>query len=150
MHAIHTLDMSRQEWIIERSKGIGGSDAGVILGLNKYRTAFELWLEKTNQVEPIEIDNEAIYWRNEMENVVAKELEKWIDKKVRRSNFMYSHPEHPFIKANVDRFVVGESAVLECKIGGNGSKSRMPKLQMIKRRKMITIKVQHNTFSLFS
>jgi putative phage-type endonuclease len=114
-NAISTKEMSRYEWLQERAKGIGGSDAGVILGLNNYQTAFELWLEKTGQVEPIEIDNEAIYWGNEMENVVAKEFEKRTGKKVRRTNFMYSHPEHPFIKANVDRMVVGESAVLECK-----------------------------------
>jgi putative phage-type endonuclease len=114
-NAIATKDMNRFEWLQERAKGIGGSDAGVILGLNKYRTAFELWLEKTGQVLPQEIDNEAIYWGNEMENVVAKEFEKRTGKKVRRTNFMYSHPEHNFIKANVDRLVVGESAVLECK-----------------------------------
>lgn len=62
---------------------------------------------------------------------------------------MYSHPEHPFIKENVDRFVVGELVVLECKIGENGSKSRILKPQMMKRRRMITIKVQQNTGSLF-
>jgi len=114
-NAIPTKDMSRYEWLQERVKGIGGSDAGVILGLNKYRTAFELWLEKTGQVEPVEVDNEAIYWGNQMEDVVAKEFEKRTGKKVRRTNFMYSHPEYPFIKANIDRIVVGESAVLECK-----------------------------------
>ncbi|KQL17654.1 YqaJ viral recombinase family protein [Cytobacillus solani] len=114
-NAVSTLSMSRYEWLQERAKGIGGSDAGIILGLNKYRTAFELWLEKTGQVDPIEIDNEAIYWGNEMENVVAKEFEKRTGKKVRKTNFMYSHPKHEFIKANVDRLIVGESAVLECK-----------------------------------
>lgn len=113
--SVSTKDMSRFEWLQERNKGIGGSDAGIILGLNKYRTAFELWLEKTGQVEPVEIDNEAIYWGNQMEDVVAKEFEKRTGKKVRRHNFMLTHPDHPFIKANVDRFVVGESAVLECK-----------------------------------
>lgn len=65
-NAIHTLNMSRIEWLQERTKGLGGSDAGVVLGLNKYKTAFELWLEKTGQVEPQEIDSEAIYWGNEM------------------------------------------------------------------------------------
>lgn len=34
-----TADMSRDEWLLERRKGIGGSDASVILGLNKWRTA---------------------------------------------------------------------------------------------------------------
>ncbi|KHD86422.1 hypothetical protein NG54_03240 [Heyndrickxia ginsengihumi] len=115
MNAVPTREMSRYEWLQERTKGIGGSDAGVILGLNKYRTAFELWLEKTGQVEPVETDSEAIYWGNQMENVVAKEFERRTDKKVRRSNFMYSHPDYPYIRANVDRLVVGESAVLECK-----------------------------------
>ncbi|MFJ7976503.1 YqaJ viral recombinase family protein [Peribacillus sp. NPDC096379] len=115
LNAISPHDMSRMEWLEERTKGIDGSDAGIILGLNKYRTAFELWLEKTGQVTPQEIDNEAIYWGNEMENVVAKEFEKRTDKKVRRTNFMYSHPEYPFIKANLDRLVIGESALLECK-----------------------------------
>jgi putative phage-type endonuclease len=105
---ISTREMSRAEWLQERTKGIGGSDAGVILGLNKYRTAFELWLEKTGQVDPQEIDNEAIYWGNEMENVIAKEFEKRTDKKVRRSNFMFTHPDYPFIKANIDRFIVGD------------------------------------------
>ncbi|KLV23049.1 hypothetical protein ABW02_20175 [Niallia circulans] len=114
-NAIPTKEMSRHEWLLARTKGIGGSDAGIILGLNKYRTAFELWLEKTGQVEPIEISNEAIYWGNEMENVVAKEFVKRTEKKVRRTNFMYSHPDYPFITANIDRMVVGESAILECK-----------------------------------
>lgn len=114
-NAISTKDMSRFEWLQERTKGIGGSDAGIILGLNKYRTAFELWLEKTGQVEPVEVDNEAIYWGNQMEDVVAKEFEKRTGKKVRRTNFMYNHPEYPFIKANIDRLIVGESALLECK-----------------------------------
>lgn len=114
-NAIPAKEMSRHEWLQARTNGIGGSDAGVILGLNKYKTPFELWLEKTGQVEPQEGDSEAIYWGNQMENVVAKEFERRTGKKVRRSNFMYQHPDYPFIRGNVDRLVVGESAVLECK-----------------------------------
>ncbi|MCM3324269.1 YqaJ viral recombinase family nuclease [Cytobacillus kochii] len=113
--AISTKDMSRFEWLQERSKGIGGSDASIILGLNKYKTAFELWLEKTGQVELTEISSEAAYWGNEMEEVVAKEFEKRTEKKVRRRNYMFSHPDYYFIKANIDREVMKESALLECK-----------------------------------
>jgi len=40
-NAIPTLEMSRFDWLQERTKVICGSDAGVILGLNKYRTALE-------------------------------------------------------------------------------------------------------------
>ncbi|HDU7759649.1 TPA: YqaJ viral recombinase family protein, partial [Listeria monocytogenes] len=108
-------DMNRTQWLLTRRLGIGGSDAGIIMGLNQYKTAFELWLDKTDQVLPDESAGEAAYWGNQMEEVVAKEFEKRTGKKVRRSNMMYQHPEHDFMLANVDRFVVGEDAILECK-----------------------------------
>ena len=35
------------KWLLTRQKGIGGSDAGIIMGDNKYKTPFELWQLKT-------------------------------------------------------------------------------------------------------
>ena len=34
-------------WLDMRKQGIGGSDAGAIMGLNAYKSPYELWLEKT-------------------------------------------------------------------------------------------------------
>ena len=34
--------MDRQAWLAERKKGIGGSDAAAILGLNPYATPYSL------------------------------------------------------------------------------------------------------------
>lgn len=110
-----TADMSRDEWLLERRKGIGGSDASVILGLNKWRTAFELWLDKTGQVPVSESASEAAYFGSILEDIVAKEFEVRSGKKVRRKRSMLKHPEHDFILANVDRMIVGEKAILECK-----------------------------------
>ncbi|MGX6634102.1 YqaJ viral recombinase family nuclease [Bacillus velezensis] len=110
-----TADMSRDEWLLERRKGIGGSDASVILGLNKWRTAFELWLDKTGQVPISESASEAAYFGSILEDIVAKEFEVRSGKKVRRKKSMLKHPEHNFILANVDRMIVGEKAILECK-----------------------------------
>ncbi|MEH6439328.1 YqaJ viral recombinase family protein [Bacillus sp. JHAA] len=110
-----TADMSREEWLMERRKGIGGSDASVILGLNKWRTAFELWLDKTGQVPVSESASEAAYFGSILEDIVAKEFEVRSGKKVRRKKSMLKHPEHDFILANVDRMIVGEKAILECK-----------------------------------
>ncbi|MFX3616257.1 MAG: YqaJ viral recombinase family protein [Sporolactobacillus sp.] len=115
MNALSTVNMSRADWLMERTKGIGGSDAGIVLGLNKYKTPFELWLEKTGRVTPEEIDNEAIYWGNQMEDVVAHEFMKRTGKKVHNDNHMHFHPDYPFIFANVDRLLYSEPAVLECK-----------------------------------
>lgn len=113
--AKNTLEMSRQEWLQERTHSIGGSDASIILGLNKWKTPFELWLEKTGQSTVEDSAGEAAYFGNLLEEVVAKEFEVRSGKKVRRNNFMLQHPEYEFITANIDRKVVGEDAILECK-----------------------------------
>lgn len=111
----NTNDMSHEEWLQARTRGLGGSDASIILGLNKYKTPFELWLEKTGQVTPQSSTSEAAYFGTLLEDLVAKEFEKRSGKKVRKRNAMFQHPEHDFILANIDRFIVGEKAILECK-----------------------------------
>ena len=51
----------REAWLKMRNTGIGGSDASVIVGLNKWKSTFKLWMEKTGQAEPEDLgDNEAV------------------------------------------------------------------------------------------
>lgn len=114
MAKVLTIDMSRTDWLKERQKGIGGSDASAILGFNPWKSPFELYIDKTSDTVQ-EIDNEAIYWGNVLEDDVAEEFTRRTGKKVRRRNQMFVHPEHDFMIANIDRDVVGERALLECK-----------------------------------
>lgn len=111
---ISTADMSRDEWLDARRAGIGGSDVGAIMGFNQYKSAYQTFLEKTGQYYE-EVDNEAVYFGNALEDFVAQEFAKRTGKKVRQLNKMLVHPEHDFMLANLDRVVVGERAVLECK-----------------------------------
>ena len=110
-----TLEMTHQEWLEDRRKGIGGSDVATILGLNKYKSVYQLWLEKTDQIEVTSAQSEAAYWGNTLEEVVAEEFSKRTGKKVRRRNKVFEHSKYPFLRANIDRDIVGENAVLECK-----------------------------------
>ncbi|CAI3350001.1 YqaJ viral recombinase family protein [Enterococcus cecorum] len=110
-----TLEMTHQEWLEDRRKGIGGSDVATVLGLNKYKSVYQLWLEKTGQVEVTSAQSEAAYWGNTLEEVVAEEFSKRTGKKVRRRNRVFEHSKYPFLRANIDRDIVGENAVLECK-----------------------------------
>lgn len=105
----------RLEWLRERQKGIGGSDVGAILGLNKYKTAFEVYLEKTEPILNIGEQSESAYWGDQFEEVVAKEFEKRTGKKVRRDRRHFQNKKYPFMIANIDRRVVGENSILECK-----------------------------------
>ena len=107
-------DLSHEEWLKYRKQGIGGSDAGAVCGLNPYRTALEVYLDKTS--DNIEgTDNEAMRQGREFEEYVAMRFTEATGKKVRRANFMYYDEGNPFMLADVDRMVVGENAGLECK-----------------------------------
>jgi putative phage-type endonuclease len=109
-----TLDMPRDEWLELRRQGIGGSDAAAIVGLDRYRSAFDVYAEKIG-LKPEQPDNEAMRQGRDLEQYVAERFVEATGKKVRRRNAMLQHPEYPFMIANIDRWVVGENAGLECK-----------------------------------
>lgn len=116
MKSQSTEGMSYEEWLISRRRGIGGSDVAKVLGLSKYSSPYQIWMDKTGKIEINTSEtSEAAYWGHQMEEVVAKEFEKRTGKKVRVSNKIYFHKDYPFLLANVDRVVVGEDAILECK-----------------------------------
>ena len=48
---------SHEEWLENRFKGIGGSEASAIIGLNPYMTNQDLWKIKTGLVEPEDISD---------------------------------------------------------------------------------------------
>lgn len=109
-----TREMEHEQWLKERQKGIGGSDAAAIAGLNKWKSPIAVYLEKTGEIPPVE-ENEAMYWGNRLEDMVADEFSNRTGLKVRRRNAILQHPEHPWMLANVDRLIVGRREGLECK-----------------------------------
>ena len=113
---ISTKDMSHDQWLAERRKSIGGSDAAAILGLNEYTSAYALWAEKTGKAIPDDLtDNEAVRLGSDLESYAAERFTEATGKKVRKVNYIIKNPDLPFAHANVDRFVVGENAGLELK-----------------------------------
>ena len=111
---VSTLNLPREEWLRYRKQGIGGSDAGAICGFNPYRTAMQVYYDKTSD-EIEDIDNEAMRQGRELEDYVAKRFVEETGKKVRRANAMFYDESNPFMLADVDRMIVGENAGLECK-----------------------------------
>ena len=111
---ISTLHIDKESWLQYRKQGIGGSDAGAVCGLNPYRTAIQVYYDKTSDsIE--EIDNEAMRQGRELEEYVARRFCEASGKKVRRANVMYYDEKNSFMLADIDRMVVGENAGLECK-----------------------------------
>lgn len=112
---VSTLEMDHETWLQYRKKGIGGSDAGSICGLNPYSTAISVFQDKTQLQVEEKADNEAMRQGRDLEEYVAKRFTEETGKKVRRANAIFYQEENPFMLANVDRLIVGENAGLECK-----------------------------------
>lgn len=106
-----------QEWLALRKTGIGGSDAAIVAGLSGFETALGLYLVKTGDIEPDSDSeqNEAMRWGHLLEDVVAEEYSRRTGNKIRRNNRMLRSKQWPFMLANLDREIVGEPRLLECK-----------------------------------
>lgn len=105
----------REKWLTARDMGIGGSDAGVIANLSRWKSPYQLWMEKTKQTAPQDLSsNEYVYWGSALEQLVADRFCELTGKSVRKRGLLQSE-EYPFMLASVDRMVVGENAGLECK-----------------------------------
>ena len=64
--------LNNQDFTVNRSKYLGGSDIGAILGFSKYRSAVDVWLEKTGRIMN-EVDNLPVRFGSFAEEFVASE-----------------------------------------------------------------------------
>lgn len=104
MH-IPTTGLSHKDWLRMRQRGIGSSDVGAILGLNPYRTAYDVYLEKIAD-EPIETPlNAAMEFGLKLEGIIADTYAERNGRVVRRDDVIRIHPEHAFMMANLDRII---------------------------------------------
>lgn len=114
LHYQSTRGMSREEWLLCRRKGIGGSDAAAIAGLNPYASPYSVWADKTGRLNEGEY-NEAMRIGRDLEYYVARRFMERMDKRCYRRNAIITNDKYPFALANVDRMVTKERAGLECK-----------------------------------
>ena len=105
---------NKEEWLSLRRGYIGGSDAGAVVGLNPYKSAYALWAEKTGKIPEFE-GNLITEVGSYLEEFVATLFERETGKKVRRKNRMMVNESYPWACADVDRTVVGENAIVEIK-----------------------------------
>lgn len=59
------------EWHRFRGNGIGGSELGAILNIDKWKSAVRVWHEKVGTATPMVIDNEAMFHGRLLEDYIA-------------------------------------------------------------------------------
>lgn len=108
-----------QDFSVDRSKYIGGSDIGAILGLSRFRSPLEVWMEKTGK-EVKRLDSLPLRFGSFVEEFVASEYSRATGFELIHDESIYIHPEHSFMSAHIDRFVLEHDSptprrILECK-----------------------------------
>jgi putative phage-type endonuclease len=96
-----TENIDYADWLGLRKKGIGGSDASVVCGINRWKSPVELWMEKTGQLPDSE-SGEPAYWGTLLESLVKDEFSKRTGIEVTPVNQILQSEEYPFMLANLD------------------------------------------------
>lgn len=114
--------MTRNEWLEERKKGIGGSDAAAIIGANPYKDNIKLWEEKTGRKTADDIsDKSYVKYGIEMEPILREsfKIKHPEFEIVHEENTIIKHPVYPFLFASLDGILInketGEKGILEIK-----------------------------------
>jgi predicted phage-related endonuclease len=120
--------MSREQWLAEREFGLGGSDIGSILMLNKYKASVELFREKIGLDEAPQLSSRFIFFGHRGEDdvldlgryydfsVETKDYrwdEAWLEnamndnpvRNITPFHYLVVNINYPWIQANVDSLV---------------------------------------------
>jgi len=114
LRLISTKELNHDDWLDWRRKGIGGSDVAAICGMSRYSSPVEVYLDKLGELPPLE-DNPKMKAGRMLEPTIAEWFADETGLKVQRQNSMFQHKDHPFMLANIDRWLPGQNAGLEIK-----------------------------------
>ena len=85
-----------------RATFIGGSDAPSICGVNPWRSAHDVYLDKIGQGKPV-IENEAMYWGTAHEATIATRYSEVTGRTLLVRPDTILHPRYPYIGCHLDR-----------------------------------------------
>lgn len=121
-------NITEEQWHELRAVGLGGSDAGACVGLNKYKSKITLFLEKMGRIEKFR-GNKHTEFGKRLEPVIRE----WFQESYSRFNntqikaveldYMFKHNEYNFIRANLDGIVYMNAPVY---YGDNGKEEILP------------------------
>ena len=91
-----------KEWVHARQHYLGGSEVAAALGESPWTTPFQLWLVKTGRIEPV-ISTPVMELGHLLEPMIAEKFTATTGLKLRNISEPYEHPEHSFLRGNIDR-----------------------------------------------
>jgi len=122
----HYQDLTDDEWVELRKGGIGGSDAGAIMGLSQYASPLTVWMEKTGRAAGFE-GNEATEVGSQLEPLIRDHMllpymeKEGIPGHPTEAPYVWQSKTLPWMRANMDGLIVTDDDVfgLEIKTGNS-------------------------------
>lgn len=111
----------RRSWLEARRRGIGGSDAGAVIGVNRYRSNIDVWSEKAGITPHEDIsDKPAVKFGKEAEQHLRElyKLEHPEQSVEYHEFYMYVNDSEPYLYATLDGEITdgnGRHGILEIK-----------------------------------
>lgn len=112
---------SRDEWLKNRSGGIGGSEISAVVGLNPYMSSTQLWEIKTGRAEPEDISDKPYvqFGQQAEDHLRALFALDFPGMKVEyQENNSFTNDRYPWAKASLDGWLTdpnGRKGILEIK-----------------------------------
>lgn len=119
-YIVHSYE-NREEWKSKRIKGIGGSDASTLIGMNPWKDNNTLWKEKKGLIIPKDVLNDAITYGIEAEEPLRKLFElDFPDYEMQyQDNTTLQSVKHPWLLYSPDGLLIekttGRKGIWECK-----------------------------------
>ncbi len=110
------MPLTTEQLAIRRER-ISATDVAVILALNPWKTPADLWLEKTQDVEPLE-ESEPMAVGNMVESPLIDWCAASLGVQPDRELGTIIHPDYDWLCATPDAGIVGQARGIEAKSGG--------------------------------
>lgn len=116
---VGVFESGTSAWHEARAYSLGGSEIGIILGVNQWESALTLWAKKTGKIEVEPLTNWAVRFGQAFEEPI---LRLWQEEHPEYEVFTtgtYQHCEFPYLHANPDALArdrqTGEWVIVEVK-----------------------------------
>ena len=107
--------MNREQFLLDRKLGIGGSDVAAIMGLSPWATALDIFRDKTNPELALDEPNEDMQRGIRVEKYILQEYSERSEVQLDTNVPTIIDPQYPFMRANIDAQVIGQNVVVEAK-----------------------------------
>ena len=104
--------LNNQDFANLRAKSLGGSDIGAVLGFSRYRSAVDVWLEKTGRAVH-EADSLPIRFGTFAEEFVASEYALSTGLPLVSHPAGLVHPVYSYMHGHIDRFVCDSPSIFD-------------------------------------